>query len=294
MGPGSGGAIVLSGTTFDGGGVAVAVPATLPGFLEYLGPVSAETFFSRVENGDRVTDPWFWATRFALSPHPRFGLGFTRGDMIGGRGNTPVTLKYLLQALVGDHAGERGEFNSITAGLDARWRPPLGALPLRLWVEWGFDDGAGAISDSPANIIGAELAAVPGLPRLALGLKRTRFHPDCQCGNTVWYRNWWFRGGWTDERRPLGHPLGGDGTEWRGEARLDLHRATLDVAGWTRERGPVNLFAPEREGQAVGGAVGLDVHLRDGWQLRGAFHVEEGQDADWRERFAEVRLSGRM
>ncbi|MEX0892406.1 MAG: capsule assembly Wzi family protein [Gemmatimonadota bacterium] len=293
MGPGRGGSIVLSGTSLDGVGLATAAPLEPSGFLDVFGPLSAEFVLSRLENGDSITEPWFAATRLAISPHPRFGFGLTRGDIFGGRGNAPITLEHMLKLLVGKHSGEVGEFNNLVLALDARWRPPLGALPLRLWLEWGLDDSAGAISNSPANVVGAELGAVPGLPQLALGIERTWFHPDCRCGNTVWYRNWALTGGWTDERRPLGHMLGGDGTEWRGDARLDAGRATLSAAGWTRERGPHNLFAPERSGRATGGEVRAAIRLAARWSITGSAWLEEGADG-WREHALALRLRGRL
>ena len=51
----------------EGGGLYLAEPLTLPWILRHLGPVRFETLLSRIENGDRITDPWFWAARGELS-----------------------------------------------------------------------------------------------------------------------------------------------------------------------------------------------------------------------------------
>lgn len=292
LGPGAGGAVVLSGSTLDAIGLSTGAPVELPGPLAFLGRLSAEALVSRVENGDVIERSWLVAARMALSPHPRLGIGITRSDMLGGQGNAPVELDNLWRALWSEHQDQGRDFNNLVLSMDARWRPPAGALPLRLWLEWGMESGSPAAS--PAYVLGAELGAVPGLPHLAVGVERTWFHPDCNCGTAVWYRNRSFRGGWTHRRRPLGHPLGGDGSEWRGDVRLDVGRATVAAAGWRRERGADNLFAPERAGRAAGGQVHTDLRIASRWSITGSLWLEEGSPDRWREEALELRLNGRL
>src|SRR5690625_1346431 len=78
------------------------------------------------------------------------------------------------------------------------------------------------------RVVGLELAAVPGLPEVALGIERTSFAKGC-CGNTIWYRNWSLRGGWAAGGRPLGHPLAGHGVEWLVHGRADLFSARARI-----------------------------------------------------------------
>ncbi len=283
FGPGAGGGIVLSGaSTLDGAGIHLLDPIGLPGPMGRLGPVRFHALLSRVENGDRVREPWLWAARAALAPHPRIVLGLSRGVMFGGEGNSPWTPRNLAYMLIGKHSGHMGEFDNQVFAVDVLYRPPLRALPLVLYLEWGMDDSAGALRDVPGFVAGAHVPALPGLPAIALRVERASFAASC-CGNTIWYRNWAFRGGWTDASRPLGHPLGGHGTEWLAELRADLldARLRLAAAGLLRHRGAENVFAPDREGRASGARIGLDARPASGLELFLAAGLERG-DAGWR------------
>jgi Capsule assembly protein Wzi len=266
-GVGRGGTVVLSGSrSLDGGGLYLAEPLTLPWILRALGPIRFETFLSRIENGDRITDPWLWGARGSFSPHRRLDFGMNRGAMFGGDGNTPVTARNVLLMLVGEHVDaaqedERGEFANQLLSADVRWRPPLGTLPLELYAEWGLDDSSGGYWRSPAVIAGIHLAALPGAEGLSIGVERTSFAAG-SFKNTMWYRSWSLRGGWTDDRLPLGHPLGGHGTEWLvyGAADVLAARLRVDAGVARRDRAAENLLAPERTGTST--ALSLDVAWR--------------------------------
>lgn len=281
---GAGGGIVLSpNQVMDGGGLFLADPVRLPWILRHLGPVGFEFFASRIENGDRIESPWFAAMHGSLHPHPRLELGFSRANIFGGKGNTPATFQSVTKMLFGFHAGEDGEFNNEVFSADIRYRPPLGPVPLAVYMEWGMDDSAGAWRNVPARVIGAEIVALPLIPQVALGVERTTFAEGC-CGNTIWYRNWSLRGGWAADGRPLGHPLGGHGTEWLGHVSADLldARAQIGLHLFTRERGNENLFAPERAGKSRGGRVSFDGMINTGFGVFLQAQVEDGEDG-WRE-----------
>ncbi len=288
--PGIGGGVVLGDVALDGGGLFLPRPIRLPAFLRALGPIGLDLLLSRVQNGDRITHPWLWAARLSASPHPRLTLGFNRANLFAGDGGAPVTLRNVAQMLIGKHAGGVGEFNDETASVDARWRPPLGPLPLALYVEWGFDDNAGAWLDVPGVVAGANLPALPGLPGMGLGAEYTRFPHSC-CGNSIWYRNYSFRGGWTDERRPLGHPLGGNGDEWLVHVDADLLQARLRLRaeGYFRDRGGENLYAPERVGHSAGGSLRLGLRVSPAFDLIGDVDAEDG--SGWSR--SEVSVLGR-
>lgn len=281
FGPGVGGALVLDAAVpFDGGGLFLARPLTLPG---PLGPLRLETFVSRMERNGPVLRPWVWAARAGLVPHPRLALGVNRGAVFGGSGNGEFSLRDLAYVIVGKHGGERSEAENQVVALDAMFRPPLGRLPLVLYVEWGFEDSAGAWKDVPAVVAGIELSAVPGLEALALGVERTAFAGSC-CGNPIWYRHWAFLQGWTDGGVPLGHPLGGHGSEWLLHARADLLDARLLLAGraFTRHRGAENLFAPDRQGPSRGADLWARYRVRRAWDAIARAFFETGE-RDWHE-----------
>lgn len=281
--PGVGGGIVLDGAvTIDGGGLFFADPVVLPGFLRHLGPVRFDLFLARLESNGRFEHPWFWGARGTVEPHPRLSLGVSRAAMFGGEGNTEVSLRDVLYVLVGKHAGEGSELDNQIVSVDVSYRPPVGALPLVAYIEWGFEDSAGAWYEAPGIVAGAEIAAVPGLPQVAFGVEYTAFVPwDRNSG--IWYQHGGFRDGWTHAGVPLGHPLGGHGSEWLAHARADALNARLHIAAraYARERDEGNLFAPDREGRSTGGSVSARFRIVRGVEVLTHGEIEEGRSG-WR------------
>lgn len=287
-GPGLGGGVVLDGAAdLPGGGVFLPEPVLLPGPLSRLGDVRLDLFIARAGENGTVGEPWLWGARASLAPHRRFGVAVTRGALFGGEQGEPVTLGNVLRLVVGKHGSGGSAFENQIAAVDAWYRPPLGGLPLLLYLEWGLEDSAGAWLDVPGRVAGVELAAVPGLPELALGLEYASFGGSC-CGNPPWYRHMTLVDGWTEDRRPLGHPLGGEGTEWLLQARAHLAEARLrlEVTGLRRSRGEENLYAPQRAGTAVGGLGEIGFRPVPALELRVAAFLEDG--SGWSERYVEA------
>ena len=291
FGPGWSGSIALDDQrSFTGAGMYFTDGYTLPSILRYLGPIRFEGFLTRVENEDRPTDPkdpLFGSARLSSNLHNRFALAATRAVMFGGANNTDFELKYLLQMLYGDHAGIAGEWSNEVFAWDMRFRPPLGSLPLLLFFEMGMDDSAGAIYRAPAWVLGADVGQIPGAPEFGFGLERI-YIPAASIKNTIWYRNWSLRGGWTDDRRLLGHPLGGHGKGWLAHAHADLDDARLSVNAsvFRFDRGAENLFAPERVGRAYGAEIDAAYRFAPSLEFRARGRIEDG--SDWRQSSAEV------
>jgi hypothetical protein len=302
-GVGAGGALVLSGTVpFTGIGAQLNHGYTLPGVLRVLGPVRLEGFVAEADNMhkepgsvDERFRPYFGAARISGSPfHSRFTLSASRAAMFGGEGNAPVTLRNLLRMFAGDHAGEAGEFHQEVFAVDATYRPPVGPLPLLLRVEYGMDDAAGMWHRAPAVIWAVELGAVPGLPVAGLVLERTLFTGCFDCRNTLWYRNWYFREGWTHGGRPLGHPLGGHGREYRmSGAFAPIGPLGFDAEVRLRDRRAENLFAPERAGAST--LLGARARWRSGPRVFvDATGSHEWGERGWHETRLEVRAGYRF
>lgn len=291
FGPGTGGGIAVNpSVAFDGGGIYLADPMHLPGFLRGLGPVVFETFLTRVGDSGSIENPWMWVAHGAVEPHPRVGIGLNRAAMFGGEGENGLSLRNLAYLLVGKHGGAGSGFDNQIFAIDVWYRPSLAGLPVILFLEWGIEDSAGAIADVPGVVAGLELAAVPGVPELALGVERASFAGRC-CGNPIWYRHWKFDSGWTVGGVPLGHPLGGHGTEWLAFARADLLEARLRIDGraFRRDRGAENLFAPDRLGRSTGARIRTEFRAlaRVEFVLHGALESGEG---GWRESSVMVGL----
>lgn len=254
----------------DGVGVAIE-PFRLPWVLEALGTIRLATVLARLERIAPFDDPTLWLFRATVQPHPRFTLGLNRAATAvavdGDLGDRLKQVAYIAIGKHGDTAAENWRDNQI-ATVDLRYRPPIPALPLSLYLEWGLEDSAGAWREIPGVVAGAYLGAVPGVPWLAAGVEHASFSERC-CGNPWWYRHSGFDGGWTDARNPLGHSLGGHGTEWAVRADAVMLRADLLLGArlYRRERRSENLFAPAFEGESTGGSIELSARLTPALEL---------------------------
>lgn len=287
-----GGAVVLNGAVpFTGVGLFLADPVRLPGFLRGFGRIQVETFVSELDRHSGVPKPWFWAMRAAWLPHPRLSIGLNRAAIFNSANGGPPTLKNLAEVILIDHPSGGSAFENQVASFDLRYRPPLG-LPLTLYVEWGFEDTAGAWLNEPGIVAGAELAALPGLPAVTLGIERASFAHSC-CNNPIWYRHMLYTDGWTENGQILGYPLGGNGSEWQLRTHTDLLGARVQIGAnvYARWRGAQNLFEPQWQGRSTG--VALSVAYRPGpaLELFADGEREVGQGG-WT--FSDVRLGARM
>lgn len=277
-GPGTSG-IVMSNVPLDGAGIHVG-PLRLPWFLRYLGPVRGDITVALPDANGPVERPWFILTHGTIEPHPRLGFGVTRGGMIGAV-DEHVSVVDVLLFLAGDHT-DGSEYDNQVAAVDAWFRPPIGSLPLLLYVEWGAEDSAGSWWDVPGIVVGAEAPAVPGLPWLSLLVERTSFEGS-NSGNPPWYRHpIGFHEGWSMRDELLGHPLGGHGREWLAQARGNLMKGRLQLMarGFTRTRLSENVYAPERAGRSTGLVLEGDLQLMPGLAVQLSGSTESG--SGWR------------
>ncbi len=277
FGYGQGSLIIGGRVPLDGAGLEAGA-FRLPWVFRHLGAVHAETGLFQLHEVAPYPHPWLWTLRASVSPHPRFQVAVERAAMVATEGSDLSTrFTQLLQVLIGKHSVVNRQDNQI-ASFDFRYRPPLGPLPVSLYLEWGLEDTAGSWRKVPGVIAGAYLGTVPGVPALAVGVERASFAPRC-CGNPWWYRHRGFEGGWTDDRKPLGHPLGGEGWEWR--AWTDAIPAPWLVGTLSailRDRGIENLYAPSRTGRSAGAMLDLRFTRAPGPELglRGRYENGDG------------------
>lgn len=255
-GPGIGGGVVLGGAArVDRLEVGTNRTVRLPRGLRWLGPASFHSFMARTNEGRHPGEPYLWGASGTLRPHPRLTLAVHRAALFGGERASPITLRRLLSMLIGEVRGSVFEDQVVAA--EGRLRLPTEALlPLTLYLEWGSEDAAGAWFDVPGRVVGAYVPSLPGAPAAALGVEYSRFRPSC-CGNPPWYRHSLFPGSWALDEVPLGHALGGHGSELLLYGEVAPLAARLRLAGraFRRERERENLFAPERVGISHGGRV---------------------------------------
>jgi hypothetical protein len=290
-GPGVGGGLIFDGrSAFAGGGIALLSPIRLPWLLRRLGYMRGEAFLSRLDSNATTRWPWVFGSHASLAPHPRLLLGATQAFMFSGEGQPPFTWRNFKEMFLTHGIKTAGrEFENGIASVEARWRPPIPRLPAVIYAEWGTDDNHSAWFRFPAVVAGVSLPALPRFPALSMGIERASFAAPCSSCNgcaceyyATWYRHYVFMDGWTLDRQPIGHPLGGDGTEWLLYGRYDdaVRRVRIDGRAFTRERGRYNIFAPSREGRSAGGRVAASYRVTPAVELRVSGELERGA-RDW-------------
>ncbi|MBW3572762.1 MAG: capsule assembly Wzi family protein, partial [Gemmatimonadetes bacterium] len=228
-------------------------------------------------------------------PHARLSFAVNRATLFGGA--EEVTADKVLRMLVGVIRGST--FENQVLSFEGRWRLPTDALlPATVYLEWGADDGAGALDEMPAQVAGVLFPALPGVPEVAAGAEYVRIADAC-CGHGPWYFNFTFPGNWARGSYPLGHPLGGEGWEAAGFARAELldARLRLDARGFVRDRSDSsyetfragNLYSPTRTGRSTGVQGGASYRLRPYLELRARGRAEVG-DA-WSETALDAQLA---
>lgn len=275
-GPGRRGSQVLSrDREVLGAGLATARPFRLPWFLDGLGDIQAETFLGVLERNREIDHPLLWGMRASATPHPRFGFGASRAAMFGGEGNEGSDFRHFLEILVLERSPGLPAENQ-TGALDAWFRPPLGGLPLVAWVEWGSDDTAGGLFQVPGIVAGLGVPAWPGLAPLGVAVEATWLAGQGG-GNGPWYWHGFFPAGWAVKGEPLGHPLGGEGTELLLGLDLRLRESTrISLDLFRRERGSENLYAPVWEGSSNGAELKVDFQPTRLGEISLLAYVEEG------------------
>jgi hypothetical protein len=275
-GAGRAGSIVLSpDVAFDGVGIRTSRPIDLPGFL---GDGTASLLLARVDRSGDVSRPWFSAATLSFAPTPGLRFGFNRAVLFGGDGNVEsVSARNVVLMMLGitGQLGKDSGFENQVASLDVWTRMRIGDLPFSLYGELGVDDVGFSLFSTAALLAGVQLAAVPGLERLAIGLEYARFPASC-CGHPPWYRHGNLGDGWTDRGRLLGHPLGGQGSQLSVDWSFAATIARLTGQLFIRSRGEENLFAPDRVGSSTGAAIRTDAPVSNRVALRAQLAAERG------------------
>ncbi len=289
-GTGAGGGVVLSSAALGRVELRTERPVRLPGLLRVLGPTTFHTFVSRTDEPRHAGRPWLWGARGALRPHPRLTVAVSRASIFGGDSvTTPTNAANVGKMLLGLLSAD---FENQVVAMDFRWRLPTErALPLTAYLEWGAEDAAGGWWDVPGRVVGLSTPAVPGLPWLSAAVEAASFPEPC-CGNPPWYLHGTHAGGWATDAGPLGHPLGGEGTELlaRVAADLPVPGVRVEARGFRRDRSDAsfntplvagNLYAPDRAGVSWGGAVDAAWRFGRGAEARAAWRGDAGDG--WRE-----------
>ena len=267
---GSGGSVVLSGNgRFDGIGFDTPAGFRLPGFLGSLGTIRVTQMLARMARSGPIERPLFLAQRLSVAPSDRLVIAVNRAAIFGGKGNLSVTPWRVAWLLLGqtDVAGKDSDFENQVASVDMVVRP-FPEKPALFYLEWGFDDAGAAVLRVPAILAGFTYAGIAAAPWALVGLEVVRFAGKC-CGYPEWYWHGALPDGWTDGGEPIGHPLGGHGTELALSVAADLiaRPASVETRLFVRDRGRENLFSPNRRGWSGGAALHASIGLIPGTRL---------------------------
>ncbi|HYW12020.1 MAG TPA: capsule assembly Wzi family protein [Longimicrobium sp.] len=290
-----GGGAVLSETLTPRLEAQTLRPVHLPSVLRHFGGVTLHTFVAPLGGRRHPDEPWLWGARLAFQPHRRLTFAVNRASIFGGE--TGVTPERAVRMFLGIIRGTT--FENQVLSLEGRWRLPTDAvLPATAYLEWGADDGAGALHEMPARVGGILLPALPGLPEVSAGAEYARIAEPC-CGHGSWYFNSTHTGNWARGTRPLGHPVGGEGWEAAAYARADLLRSRLrmHMRGFARERSQVgivefgggNLYGPQRTGGSTGFVADAAYRFTPRAEIRAAVRREAG--GGWSETASDAAVS---
>jgi hypothetical protein len=273
-----GGVVLTGGVPIDGVQLESWRPVVGPGWLRYLGPVAFDGFMGRLPGDRHPGDPYFWGARISVQPHPRTTLSIQRAALFGGAGaDKPVTFHNVLRMLIGNVSG--GSFEDQVVSVAGRYRLPTEVvLPLTFYAEAGAEDASGAWGDVVGAMAGLESPALPGAPWLSLGGEASYFQHSC-CGNPPWYRHSAFPGNWAWEDQPLGHRLGGQGSEAVVYGRAELLDSRLRIGGevFHHGRSGENLYVPGREGGSLGGGGAVTWRFAPRAELGAEARAEDGR-----------------
>lgn len=278
FGPATGGLILNDASAFDGLLFGSDGAVRLGGIGHWLGPVHVTALISRIAPDTLGEAAWFGAARVTFAPHPRVHIGLNRTAVVPAGGGDGVGLGSLLLVAVGKHTRPNKEDQRASVDLSvALGGPSWRVVP---YLEWGFEDTAGAYMEDPGLTVGAYMPFLPGVPTLSLRYEYTGFGESarlcwfCSARITKWYRHGTVRSAYIGEDGLLiGHPLGGYGYEHRIDAVAWLVGADARVRATLvrRHREPLNLLYATRPGDShalgaggsyrVGPALTFDANL---------------------------------
>ncbi len=222
-GPGWTGSLILDGAALPLAAVGWRRPQARPSehpWLRWLGPWTADVFFSRLFGHDEPRRPGFIGMRLQLQPFSHLQLGLARALQWGGRGR-PEDAPALVRGLLGwDNAGTRDVTNDNQPGNQ------LGGF------DWRLQLGAERDNAFYGQLVGEdENGYLPSAYVVQAGVQaRWRLHGALLHGFVEWndliaghaygagrppgitYTHSVYRQGYTQDRMPLGHPAGGDVT----------------------------------------------------------------------------------
>ena len=198
LGFGERGALTLSNNARNFDQLKLSSPEPLnAGFLGKFKYTFIMSRFDKADTAGGERQPWFYAIKGSLKPHPTFEVGINLGRQQGGPG-VDNSLRDNLQGLIG---GTGKDNSNSVAGVELRWRMPF-LRNTEVFVEYSGEDAA-----KFWPIVESYLAGIY-IPRLTDDGKND-FRFEYFLGNNILYTNGQFSEGYIYQGMPIGHSQGG-------------------------------------------------------------------------------------
>lgn len=227
-GPGPGGSMMLSDNAppIDMVRLVNSEPERLPGVFRFLGPMTLDQFFGRLESNRYIHDPFVYGQQVSLKPFPSFEFGFERTTIIGGKGPgaDPLTPRNLLLSFFG--LGSSAPPHSVpgTSSNEMEWTfdvPHVGNY-LVLYGEWYAKDNPIALQAPTRSSFrtGMYIPHFPHVPKLDLHFETANttsavIGPGEPNIGDLDYWNFGYREGYTNDAFLLGNVVGRLGADYQ-------------------------------------------------------------------------------
>lgn len=227
-GPGPGGSLLLSDNAppIDMVRFVNSEPERLPGALKFLGPITLDQFFGRLESNRYIHNPFIYGQKISMKPFPNFEFGFERTTTIGGNGPgaNPLTPRNFLLSFFG--LGSSAPPHSVPGDgntqMDWTFTVPHAGNYLVFYGDWYADDNPIPLQSPKRTAFrpGIYITHFPGIPKLDLHFE-TANTASAVIGsgepNTgdLTYWNFGYREGYTNKGYLLGNVVGRLGEDYQ-------------------------------------------------------------------------------
>ena len=186
-------------------------------WLNWLGPWNLDMFVGTLAGHTEPAHPKMWGARFQFMPLGGLEIGLSRVLEWGGRGRSE-SFGTLWRSIVGQDNVDGGRYDpgNQLAGFDARYSFAVSqAAAVSVYGQAIGEDEAGLLPSKYLGSVGADLAFKGEGRSLRVFFEYANTVADGIAGRDepgVAYRHGVYQQGYTNQRRPLGFPAGGDVT----------------------------------------------------------------------------------
>ncbi len=188
-------------------------------YLKWMGPWKLSIFAGRLESNRVISKAKLLGARLNFKPSPDFEIGLSRTAQWGGDGR-PQTFSSLFNAIIGNDnfystdAGKKSEPGNQLAGIDFRWKSPLGInKPFAIYGQLIGEDEAGYLPYKNIGLFGLETwhTSHAGSIRTYFEISDTSvdFFKGKERNNTA-YNHSIYKSGYRYQGLSLGHSIDSD------------------------------------------------------------------------------------